>query len=431
MARFLFTVWPLCGHFHPHVAVAHGLAARGHEVAFYTGARACAVVVKEGFSCFPFKRIDETRLDQILLSPDRRLSWKHPARLLSVFRTWLLDTIPQQVADLEAVLAAWPPDVIVCDVTMWGPPLVLSEVCGVPVAVCSFATGCMIPGPDAPIWGVGLPPPRTQPARSLVRTIEAVTGALAAGPRRRASALRARYGLRPLATSVHEFLGRMPLYLVRGAPEFDYARRDLPPSVHYVGPLVWNRARGEQSHAWLAGLPRDRPWVHVTDGTMRPRATILRSAARGLANLEMQVIMTTGLNGSLAAMAAESLAPNLKVEPWVAHSDLLPHTRAVVTVGGAGTILAALEAGVPLLVVPAESDQPDNARRVVETGAGLRLSGQSCTPRRLRHAVERLLNEPSFRLNAQRLAGVFARYGGATRAAVLLERLAAERRAAA
>ena len=70
-------------------------------------------------------------------------------------------------------------------------------------------------------------------------------------------------------------------------------------------------------------------------------------------------------------------------------------------------------------------DRPENAQRVVEAGAGLRIAPDKCTPDTLRAAVERVLWEPSFRENARRMARDFAGYGGPRRAAELLEALVA------
>jgi len=78
-------------------------------------------------------------------------------------------------------------------------------------------------------------------------------------------------------------------------------------------------------------------------------------------------------------------------------------------------------AGVPLVITPTEWDKPEIAQRVVEFGAGLRIEPRRCTPEALRAAVERLLNEPSFRKNAQRLAELFRKAGGPDYAAKLLE----------
>jgi UDP:flavonoid glycosyltransferase YjiC (YdhE family) len=104
------------------------------------------------------------------------------------------------------------------------------------------------------------------------------------------------------------------------------------------------------------------------------------------------------------------------------HSDLFPKVSLVVTHGGSGTVLAALSVGVPLVIVPMQWDHAENAQRVARAGAGLCLAAHRCTPERLRAAVKRVLDEPSFRENAQRLAASFARYGGPGRAAELLER---------
>jgi MGT family glycosyltransferase len=425
MARFLFTVWPFPGHFYPDIAIAHALRERGHQSAFYTGARACRVVEDEGFLCFPFKHVEEEHLYRIMFSRQRgSLEWKGLFQFGVTLREWLLGTIPQQVKDLEVVLAHWRPDVIVCDPTMWSPILIFHQMRRVPVAVSSFIPACLLPGPDAPPFGLGLPRPRDWCTRLLARLVALTTDVLAVNFRRAANALRQRYGLPALTTSVTAFTGQMPLYLVPSAPEFDYERRDLPPSVRYVGFCIWNKPRHEPPATWLSQLPQDQPWVHVTEGTMHVTAPlVLRAAAQGLADLPVQVIMTTGDDRDPVALDLGPIASNVRVARWVSHSDLLPYTDVVVTTGGAGTVLAALHAGVPLVIVPTEWDKPENAQRVVEAGAGLRLSPRRCTPERLRAVVERVLEEPAFCRNARRLGTVFARYGGAERAAELLEGL--------
>ena len=87
-------------------------------------------------------------------------------------------------------------------------------------------------------------------------------------------------------------------------------------------------------------------------------------------------------------------------------------------------MLAALLEGVPLIVIPTEWDKPDIAQRVVDAGVGLTLAPQRCTPKNLRAAVERVLGDPSFRRNAERLGKILAKCGGPGRAAELLEELA-------
>jgi MGT family glycosyltransferase len=164
--------------------------------------------------------------------------------------------------------------------------------------------------------------------------------------------------------------------------------------------------------------------VHATEGTVHlGEAFVLTAAAQGLANLPMEVILTTGGEREPAELGLADVAANVHVAKWIAHSDLLPRLDAMITTGGAGTVLASLSAGVPLIIIPNDWDKPELAQRVVEAGAGLRISPGRCTPRRLRAAVERLLGDVSFRRNAQRMAAVFAGYGGAAAAAGLIEQL--------
>jgi UDP:flavonoid glycosyltransferase YjiC (YdhE family) len=89
-------------------------------------------------------------------------------------------------------------------------------------------------------------------------------------------------------------------------------------------------------------------------------------------------------------------------------------------------VIAALKAGVPLLMVPTFWEKNDNAQRVVEAGVGIRLAPRHCTPERVRAAVMRLLEEPHFRENALAVARRLAEAPGPPRAAELLEQLAKE-----
>jgi MGT family glycosyltransferase len=407
------------------MAIAYALRERGNDVGFYTGSGARTKIEGEGFEFFPFRAVEEQHINALMFSQHQVPSLiKKPFGMIDLYRGWLLDTVPDQVRDLEGILERWPPDTLVCDPTFWAPFLVLQDRLACPVAISSFIPGCMIPGPDAPPWGFGLPRPRNGLTRLVARGVEAVSDRVLSGFRQDVNRMRAKYGLPPIPGSVNAFTGQVPLHLIPSVPELDYERQDLPPCVHYTGPCVWNKQKNEEPPAWFEEIRNDQPWVHVTEGTMHAQDPfVLEAAARGLANLPMQVIMTTGKDRDPSLLDTGPCAPNIRVERWVAHSDLLPRTDVLVTTGGASTILAGLTTGVPMVIIPTQWDKPDNAQRVVEAGAGVRLSPRRCSPDRLRASVERVLTEPSFRRNAQKMAAVFAGYGGVTRAAELLEGL--------
>jgi hypothetical protein len=188
------------------MAVAHALRARGHEIGFYSGAAVQSIVQGEGFRFFPFKNVDEDRITALASSEfpysPSLLHRLRTARLLQTkFREWLLDTIPQQVDDLDQVMSHWRPDVLICDLAFWGPILVLKEARHIPVAVLSILAACILPGPDVPFWGQGSPRPRNAIMRSRAGLQRTLLDWLSAGFRSQVNAMRRRYGLPGLRCS--------------------------------------------------------------------------------------------------------------------------------------------------------------------------------------------------------------------------------------
>lgn len=424
--RFLFTCWPFVGHVLPQMSIAVALRDAGHEVAFYTGGSARRTIEPEGFTVYPFRAVDEdaayAHMQVLETSPGTgRANLRLVQRTL---REWLVETIPGQLADLVPVLEEWKPDVVITDLSLWSTIVVLWERVPVPVVLSSTFMGPLVPGPDAPPFGFGAKPPRSAGARLVTRLVTGAVDLAAAGVRTRVDELRAQHGLGPLGCSVNAFTGRLPLYLVGTLPRLDYGRTDLPPSVHYVGPCVWNPPSAE-TQAWLAEVPRGRPWVHVTESTLRHGDPfILKAAAQGLGGRPFEVIMTSGAHRSPEDLGLGPLASNVRIVPWLNHRELMPSCAAVVTTGGTGTVMAALQAGVPMVVVPTTWDKPDNARRLVEAGVAVRLSPRRCTPASLRAAVEAVLEERRYRDAAGSVADELAAAPGPAGAASLLADLA-------
>jgi MGT family glycosyltransferase len=422
-ARVLFTCWPFEGHVFPQLGIARALRERGNEVAFYTAEMARPTVEREEFPVFPFRHVGEVWRPVHALEA-RTGGRRQSPRVQRAALRCAVDTIPDQIADLRPIFETWQPDVVVTELSMWAPSLILWEATPIPVAMSSTFMGALLPGSDAPPMGVGMAPPRTRLDRALASAVTRATDVLAVPLRRRLDKLRAQHGLPPMGCSFNAFTARLPLYLVGNIPELDYGRRDLPASVHYVGPCTAHPPQDPRTAAWLEALPGGRPWVHVTEGTTHYKDPfLLKAAARGLADAPWEAILTTGRQRDPGELALER-APNVHRARWLSHTELLPRCAAVVTTGGAGTVLAALSAGVPLVVVPTTWDKPDNARRVADAGVGLRLPPRKCSPARLRAAVETMLFEPRYAANARRMADLLARAPGPARAAELIEGLA-------
>jgi MGT family glycosyltransferase len=430
MSRFLMAGWPFHGHVFPQIAIARALREQGHEVAFYTGPQFREVIENEGFTLFPFDRVGEPwkpvhDLEQKL--PSRRGSARAGAE---AFRNWLVESVPSQVADLEPILDGWQPDVVVSEPALLGPVVILHEKRSLPVALLATFMGPLIGGPDAPpAFGFGMAPGHGVRGRTLHWVADRATDLLARGFRARVDELRAQHGLGPLGCSVNEYTARLPLYLVANVPELDYGRRDLPDSVHYVGRCTWQAPTDTDGAAWLETIPTQRPWVHATEGTSNNGAPfLLRMACEALSDLEVEAVLTTGQRPP-ESVALGALPPNVHVTRFLRHDELLPRCRVMITNGGARAVLAGMAAGVPLAVVPITWDQPDNARRVTEVGAGVKVNPHSITAAKLRTAVQTLLEDPSYAANARRMAERLAAAGGPQRAADLLSTLAGSARA--
>jgi UDP:flavonoid glycosyltransferase YjiC (YdhE family) len=425
--RFLFACWPFEGHTFNLIAIAKQLQARGHETAFYTGADLQAVLEAAELPVFPFVRLTADHWQRV---HDRERQTSGRGRSLraerQTFRHWLVDSIPDQVDDILEILRDWQADVIVSDVVMWGPSLVLYDLGVAPVAPASWILGPAIPGPEAPAFGFGLRAPRT-PSQRLVRsTLNRAIDVAAIPTRREINRIRARYGLGPLGCSINSALARMPLFLAGSLAALDYNRQDLPSSVKYLGSCLWHPPEPQDSKQWLDSVPATRPWVHATEGTSQnhQQAFVLKATAEGLLAREVEVVLTTGRSRSAEELGVPR-GPNIHVTNWLSHSELLPRCSALVTVGGASTILSGLVAGVPLVIVPTTWDKPDNARRIVDAGAAIRLSPRKCTPATVRDAVEEVIGDPRYRENARRIGAMLAQADGPGTAADYLVALAA------
>lgn len=152
----------------------------------------------------------------------------------------------------------------------------------------------------------------------------------------------------------------------------------------------------------LLPTPRRRPLVYLTFGTAYADVDVLRQCVDGLATLPVDVLVTTG--PSMPDGALGDVPGNVRVEPWVSQTDLLPHLDLVVHHGGSGTMLGALRAGLPQLLVPQGADQFANAEAVLAAGVGTRLLAAELTSQAVATHAEGLLTGQAVRAAAQRLA---------------------------
>jgi UDP:flavonoid glycosyltransferase YjiC (YdhE family) len=157
-----------------------------------------------------------------------------------------------------------------------------------------------------------------------------------------------------------------------------------------IRPVAYSEDAAEVP-AWLTS-DRTRPRVYITLGTVAFGAVeVLARAVRETAALDVDVLVAVGPEGDPAALG--ELPGNVRVERFVAQSKVLPLVDLIVHHGGTGTVLAALEAGLPQLLLPQGADQFLNAATLPAVGVARALPNDAQQPGAIRNAVQALLDD--------------------------------------
>jgi UDP:flavonoid glycosyltransferase YjiC (YdhE family) len=381
------------GHAFPMIALGRALAARGHEVTLQTWRRWQANVEGEGLAFAP--------------APEYEVfpSGPEPLDFYEAVVHATRDTLPL-VHELK-------PEVVVADILTLAPSLA-AELCGVPRAtliphVYPHGEG------HFPIYSLGARYPRTATGRTLWRAAQRpIDRGLELG-RTELNQVRARLGLAAL-DYVHGGISR-ELALVATFPQLEYPRT-WPAHVHVVGPLMWEPPARD-----VELPPGDAPLVLIAPSTAQDAEhTLLRAALRGLADAPVRVLATW--NRRLPSHPLPVPA-NARVVDWVSYARTMPSSDVVVCHAGHGTLVRALSCGCSVVACPAVGDMSENAARLAWSGAGVRVPRRFTSPRVLRLAVQRALEQPSIRARARELATWSNGHNAGTAAALLVERLAA------
>jgi UDP:flavonoid glycosyltransferase YjiC (YdhE family) len=186
-------------------------------------------------------------------------------------------------------------------------------------------------------------------------------------------------------------------------PGFEYPRSDLAPSVRFVGPILAAPSTGFEAPSWWHELGDGRPVVHVTQGTLdnADLDRLLLPAFRALAGEDVLVVGTTG--GPDPEPLRHGLPSNARLDRFIPHDVLLPHTDVMITNGGYGGVQQALANGVPLVVAGNSEDKPEVAARVRWSGTGIDLRTGRPSEKNILRAVRTVLRTPSFAARARSL----------------------------
>jgi len=99
-----------------------------------------------------------------------------------------------------------------------------------------------------------------------------------------------------------------------------------------------------------------------------------------------------------------TLPPNVAAFEYARFSELFPRAAAIVHHGGVGSTGLAMRSGRPMLVMPCAWDQPDNADRVRRLGIARVISPGRYTPERVARELRELLENPAYTVRSLEVA---------------------------
>lgn len=148
-----------------------------------------------------------------------------------------------------------------------------------------------------------------------------------------------------------------------------------------------------------------RPRVAVTLGTVLTEMDGVRAIVRlieAAASVDAEFLLAVG-DADLTPLG--TLPDNVRPLPWVPLAELLSASDALIHHGGSGTLLTALQAGLPQLLLPQGADHFINADALTATGAALRSASEDVdVPLLTRLTADPGLRDAAARLRAENAA---------------------------
>ncbi|MEJ0094698.1 MAG: nucleotide disphospho-sugar-binding domain-containing protein [Methylocella sp.] len=318
-----------------------------------------------------------------------------------------IDPVPAQMEGLEQVLRDFAADLIIGDDMFFGvlPMLFRPRSKRPPIVICGTSFLHLRRDDGAPNFA-GFPPATNQAQLGEYAAISREHDRVVSQPlARRLNGLLKKMGVGPLSTDFLDAIIEFPdAYLELTVPSFEFPRRHLPTSVHFVGalPIVPGQA---PIPSWANELNGSRRVVLVTQGTVANFGfgQLVAPTLAALANEpDVLVIVTTG--GRPIEAIPDPIPNNARLASYLPFEWMLPRVDAFVTNGGYGSVNQALSFGIPIVGAGLTEDKADVNARIAWSGVGVNLGTNEPTSQALREAVRTVLDDPGYRSRASAMA---------------------------
>jgi UDP:flavonoid glycosyltransferase YjiC (YdhE family) len=357
--RILFSSTPVHGHVFPLLPLARAFQRRGDSVAMLTSAGAAQLLAPDGIEVLPAGPMPDVLVAEVLRTTGHNLMEGVTVEAEAEF--FAAARVDLGIDDGLALSRSWKPDLIVSEHYDFVGPLVAADL-DIPVASVAY-------GPAAP-----------------PETVDATTRRLAA-----------RYAARGLTPRAARW------YLDTCPPALQHHDWQAPDGWIGLRPEA-HQNPGQAAKA--VDAPHTRPRVLVSFGTLFSAPPVISPFLLELLAQDVELRVTLGLQSRAADFDIDS--DRVEFVGFTPLAELLEGVDVVLTHGGAGTVLATLAAGLPMVAVPQGADQPLQAERVGASGAGIAFPLGEAEPKAVAEAVAIILVEPTYRDVAQKIAGQIA-----------------------
>jgi MGT family glycosyltransferase len=399
--HYLFAVVDGGGNVPAELSAARCLVGRGHAVTVLAEDSVAADVRSAGAVLRRWERAPNRPDRKPANDPSRDWECKYPWQLVDrLLETIIIGPAERYAEDVAQAIEETSPDLVVCSMFCVG-GMIAAERAGVPFDV-AFSTIYPLPAKGIPPFGTGVAPARTFIGRWRDRALNVLAERLWNKGVTRLNALRSEYGLPPLVRLLDQ-LRRARRQLVLTSAAFDFSGT-LPANARYVGPVLDDPVWAERV-SWTPPPGGDPLVLVAMSSTYQDQLASLQRVIDALGRLPVRAVVTTGPALDPAALQPRA---NVTVVPSAPHRQVLQQAALVVTHGGHGTVIKALAAGLPMIVLPHGRDQADVAARVTSRGAGLSLK-RNAGAAVIAGAVTRILRNDSYRAAARRLGDAVCR----------------------
>ena len=159
---------------------------------------------------------------------------------------------------------------------------------------------------------------------------------------------------------------------------------------------------------------KDRKVVYISLGTvLNQNQDFYQKVIQAFANTDYEVVMSVGEKTEISSLG--NIPGNFTVNNSVDQISVLQTTDVFITHCGMNSASESLYFGVPMVLYPQHGEQRVVAERVAKLGAGLKIKEKK--PKYLAAVVAEVLENRTYRENAQKLSETLRNAGGAVKAA--------------